>query len=773
MCSNYSCLVFIGAKAISILSNRVSQINVRAQFTVGDDAWPPEQLKCFIPLLVVHYKGHRTSKQVTTMAKLMHTGEITSAASANQMGITHRSKLDSHETLQVVPDDSKMTKSLEEILAPFENSKESCFVLIEGAPGIGKSVLLKEIAYRWGKKCLLQMFKVVLLICLRDPILQQAKSIPDLLQNFCKGDPDAMEITAASSKYLLENGGKDFAFLFDGFDELPEKLQTNSLISDILKRHVLPYCGLVLSSRPHATKQFHAQATLRVEILGFTEEERQYHIHQALQDRPHKIKELTQYLQDHLTVNSLCYVPFNLVVLLYIYKQGICLPKNSTELYDYFVCHTICRHLTKHGHTTITNLTDLPEPYNTVIQQLSKLSLEALNDNKLIFTSDEIKAACPDITAIPEAINAFGLLQAVEHFDIIGTAMTFNFMHFSIQEYLAAYCIANLPAEEELKIIEENFWSNIHSNMFSMYVALTKGQRPSFKHFLCGGNKAITISDKFLNNLNQWRCLLLYRCFHEAGDVESCKTIEQSKAFNSKEIDLSVTTFSRNLECVTVFLTFSFHKKWVKLNLYGCYIQDHDLRILHHGLLHCRDITITEMRLRNNALTMESSSLISDIAVKCKVKILTISENKSVGEKKQLYSMLTNSCAVLEHLDMFGTKLSSSGAIHLFTALQSNNKLKFLNLNINKITNAACDAISTALEKNSCLRSLCMYKNPLKREGILKIVNSLKVNNTLGSLELPECPEDVKKRVTFIEEGINRERESQECQVKLRISYHR
>ena len=762
--------LYVGAEAISILSNRVSQINIRAQFMVDDDAWPPEQLKCFTPLLVVHYKGHRTSEQVTAMAKLMHTGAISLAASENQSGIPRHSKLDCHETLQVVPDDSKMTKKLEEILAPFENSKEPCFILIEGAPGIGKSVLLKEIAYQWGKKCLLQMFEVVLLICLRDPILQQAKSIPDLLQNFCKGDPDAMEITAASSKYLFDNGGKNLAFLFDGFDELPEKLQTSSLISDILKRRVLPYCGLVLSSRPHATKQFHAEATLRVEILGFTEEEQQHHIHQALQDQPHKIKELTQYFQDHLTVNSLCSVPFNLVVLLYIYKQGIRLPKNSTELYDYFICHTIWRHLTKCGHTiTITNLTDLPEPYSKVIQQLSKLSLEALNDNKLIFTLDEIKAACPDITAIPEAINGFGLLQAVKHFGRIGTTMTFNFMYFSIQEYLAAYCIANLPADEELKIIEENFWSNIHSNMFSMYVALTKGQRPSFKHFLYGRNKRITIFDE---SLDQWKYLHLYRCFHEAGDIESCKTIEQSEAFNRKKIDLSITTFSsRNLQCVTLFLASSFHKEWVKLNLFGCYVQDHNLRVLHHGLLHCRDITITEMRLRNNALTMRSSSLISDIVVKCKVKILYISENKSVGEDKQLYSMLTNSCTMLESLDMFGTKLSSRGAIHLFTALQSNNKLTFLNLNINEITNDACDAITTALEKNSCLESLCLHKNPLKGEGILKIVNSLKVNNTLRSLGLPKCPEDVKKGITFIEEAINRERESQGCQVKLWIRY--
>jgi len=490
----------------------VSQINVQARSMVDDDTWPPEKLKSFTPLLLIYYEGHRSSKQVTAVAKLMHIGKISSVASGDQSVITHHHKLDSHETLQDVLDATMVTKKLEEILAPLESDDPS-FILIEGAPGIGKSVMLKEIAYQWDKSHLLTTFKIVLLICLRDPILQQAKSIPDLLQNFCKGDPNAIKIATTCSNYFFDNGGKDLVFLFDGFDELPEKLRTNSLIADIIKRKVLPYCGLVVSSRPHATKQLHEQATLRVDILGFTEEERRQHIQQALHSQPQKVKELVQYFKDHLTIGNLCYIPFNLVALIYLYKQGISLPKNSTELFNHFICHAIYRHLTKHGLHLQSNitLTDLPEPCNKIIQQLSKLSLEALNDNKLIFTIDEIKAACSNIMDIPGAINGFGLLQAVEHFGLTGTTTTFNFLHFSIQEYLAAHHITNLPADEELRIIEEKFWSDIHFNTFSIYITLTKGQRPSFKYFLSGGNKAIAISDKFLKN--QLQCFRLYRCF--------------------------------------------------------------------------------------------------------------------------------------------------------------------------------------------------------------------------------------------------------------------
>ena len=149
---------------------------------------------------------------------------------------------------------------------------------------------------------------------------------------------------------------------------------------------------------------------MKVEILGFTEAEREHYIKESMKDQSQKIDDLTQYLQGHSTISSLCFVPFNLVVLTYLYKQGFTLPKNSAELCNYFIFLTICRHLAKHGHRlqgNITKLTDLPEPYNKIIQQLS---LEALNDDKLIFTFQEIKEACPDITAIPGAINGCGLL---------------------------------------------------------------------------------------------------------------------------------------------------------------------------------------------------------------------------------------------------------------------------------------------------------------------------------------------------------------------------
>ena len=66
-----------------------------------------------------------------------------------------------------------------------------------------------------GKEIDTENVQLVLLICLRDPNIQKATSICDLLQLFCKGDTKAVEIATACSGYLFSNGGKDITFLID------------------------------------------------------------------------------------------------------------------------------------------------------------------------------------------------------------------------------------------------------------------------------------------------------------------------------------------------------------------------------------------------------------------------------------------------------------------------------------------------------------------------------------------------------------------------------
>ena len=749
---------------VTILSDSVRQLNIRTRFAVDENSWPPNQPKDFTPVLLVHYQDQHTFERAAPMQ----------LAGSIQLGRPHSKHYpqDSHQSLTEALDNSKTTKQLVDILVPLQESDDAPFILVEGLPGIGKSLLLQEIAYNWATGKCLQKFKIVLLLQLCSPAVQQVSLVADLFQLVCEGDTDATENATACSKYLFKNKGKDAVFLFDGFDEFPEHLQKDSLITRILKRMVLPHCGLVVTSRPHASARLRQQATIRVDILGFAKEERKLYIEQSLKEQPHAVKELTEYLEGNLTINGLCFIPFNMVILIYLYKQGIPLPSNSTQLYNYFICLTICRHLAKSGQpldNTITDLAKLPEPYNTIVQQLSKLSLEGLNDNKLIFTLEEMRAACPSIEAIEGGLNGFGLLQAVEHFGLAGKTMTFNFVHFSIQEFLSAYHITQLPPDEELRVLEAKFWSDIHSNMFAMYTSLTKGQRSAFKQFLSGGDDTIiTIAEAYLKD--QLKCLRLFRCFYEANDEAFYTSIQQGKSFDDKVIDLEGTRLTvYDVECVTLFLTCSPHKEWKKLNLRRCHIQDHGCRVLHRDLM-SSDVSIKKLYLGFNGFTRSSSSSINDLIIHCRVEELNISGNDTIGENPALYNMLTHPSSRLVTLDMISTSLSSPSAITIFTALSKGNKLEELYIDNNLIADEACDVIATTINNNTSLVQLWMRGNKISGEAAQRLVQALYNNDTLQRLWLPHgYTEDVKKRIRSLQEVINKNRESRGCQTKLII----
>ena len=136
-----------------------------------------------------------------------------------------------------------------------------------------------------------------------------------------------------------------------------------------------------------------------------------------------------------------------------------------------------------------------------------------------------------------------------------------------------------------------------------------------------------------------------------------CNTIEWAQVFSDKVNRLGHTILTgHNIECVSLFLTWSFNKDWEGLNLWNCYIQDKGLNILYHGLHHTSDITINKLWLDHNGLTTQSSSLISELTVRFQVKALIIAHNCTIGENQQLYTMLSNPSNVLERLNMRGTQ---------------------------------------------------------------------------------------------------------------------
>lgn len=724
--SSDSKFIIVGTDDVMTVSTWAKERYIHRWSKSNEEAWPPDQSKTF-----------------------------------TQLTIIHNIKEGGCEPLK----QSKLAKGIGPIIAPLEKQEKRVCILIEGEPGMGKSVLLSEIAYLWAKKLILQHNKLVILISLQDPAIQKLSDFNQFLQLFCQRefchqrDTKVTKISSACAYCLSKNGGKDIALLLDDYDECPETLQKDKLIFDIIKRKILPNCSLIVSSRSCASTMQHCQVTTRVEILGFASDEIKCYINTLMKGQSRKIKDLTQSLSNQSSLKSFIYIPFNMVILVYLYKHGISVPKNFAELYNSFVCHSICRYLNKYGIHNITKLTDLSEPYSKIVQQLSKFSFEALNNNKYSFTYDEIKEACSDGYGLLQSLQYFGLLQEVKH---LSHSTTYNFINYSVQEFLAAFYISTLQSSEvELRILEERFWYDNYFNVFSTYIALTRGQRPSFLKFLLG--------NKLLNSLEFLR---LYCYYSEAGCTEMCSSLDWSQIFVGQAINLQFTRLTAtDMKCLVSFLTWSSHKVWQELNLYKCYIQDYGLHILHHGFFPLINVNITSLQLSYNGLTETTSSWLSDIVINCNVKKLRIDGNHSIGENQQLYAILTDPSTALEQLYMVDTKLSTRAAFTLFISLLHNDTLKELVITDNNVTDDACVVIATALENNSSLVKLWMWNNPIHSEMLVLILKGLEANNTLASLGFPNCPEKTKLVLASQQNTINKNRMNRGCKVKLVIDF--
>ena len=744
---------------------------IYTRFNPEKDTWPPQQSKHFTTLAFIYHQNERTQREVITIAKASqgHLDEIVQAVSHHEICAD-----DAIEDFSL--EGSSATKDISELLAPLDRPGGSTpqSVLIEGAPGIGKSFLLKHVAYLWAKKVVLTSSSLIFLLCLRDPAVQIMSSVNDLVTHFCKQEKKAEKFGQICAAHLYTTGGKNVTILLDGLDEFPEELRYNSFIADIIEHRALPSCNVVVSSRPHASAHLHGNVMLRVDILGFTEEDRECFIKDSLKDKPESAERLLTFLQDHPTISSLCFVPFIMTVLLFLYRHEVVLFDSSSELYKQFICLTIRRHLSKskiNPKEDICDLNKLPDGCKSFISDLSTLALEALSENQLIFSMDEIRRACPGIDSVPGALNGFGLLQAVERYGATSAIMSFNFIHFSIQEFLAAHCVANLPQEKETKILKEHFWSKFHYNVFLMYIGLTKGQRSPFRQFLADGSTQYLIADKFL--AEQKKCLYLYKCFYEAGDTGMCKYISEAPVFSGRAINLrGIPLLPSDVSCLGLFLAKSHIKQWKKLDLLSCNIRDIGCRILYRALaVHNKSVTIEDVHLSSNSLTSMSADYISEIAVACKVTLLYLNGNV-LGKADGLSKLLQNSA--IEELYMHGNKLHTSTAISLFKALRTstNAKLKILSLMYNDISDdEAGTEIGETLKVNGSLECLWINANPFSEKAAVNIMDALKVNHTLKLLKLPYFSYSIRKDITREANKINKDRIGQGCYVDLFVDF--
>ena len=117
---------------------------VTKRFEVSDDDWPPYQPEVYTTVALIHHKEKVTPKQaVISIADQVHKTEITSPNNFIEGVVAGKQEVSYFASC-------KYTNNIVEIFPPYSDKHKSTqyTILIEGAPGIGETVLSKEMG-KW------------------------------------------------------------------------------------------------------------------------------------------------------------------------------------------------------------------------------------------------------------------------------------------------------------------------------------------------------------------------------------------------------------------------------------------------------------------------------------------------------------------------------------------------------------------------------------------------------------------------------------------------
>ena len=337
--------------------------------------------------------------------------------------------------------------------------KDRKFVLIEGAPGSGKSTTARYLCRLWAEGKIGEEYDLFIMIQLRMLKSTDCHDISGLLGSFEFPDKEA------AVKEISAHNGRKVLFLLEEWDERPENC---AIVHKIVKGQELPASSIIITSRYNSTGKLYKIIDRRIELAPFSPSDRVDYIEKYF-DSEEKSDSLISLLTNHPDLESLCSYPMMLSMICFIhYNDDSKALSTMTGVYDDFVCLVVNRYLREKKENSESEieaaLDVLKHTSLSGFHQYTKLALKGVQTHKFVFENEDLKKwdIQFDLTRDCEGIGIVLKYTQVNKKGCEG--ISYQFLHDSMQCFLAALEMSECTEEEQLQILK-----NCIKSLFVVY----------------------------------------------------------------------------------------------------------------------------------------------------------------------------------------------------------------------------------------------------------------------------------------------------------------
>ena len=329
-------------------------------------------------------------------------------------------------------------------------------ILIWGEAGVGKSTFCEKISQDWalvvtGKEGTeldklteeqrRKLNKIGLLFCI---VLRDTNS-DQTLEQILTSQFELLEGYVDSFSSCIGN----VTLILDGFDELSYNTgQIFKLIQGKIHKNI----QYIVTCRPHASHGIVLRVDSEIKLKGFSESQSHTFIAMFARNRFNKEKDIDLFISktwkeitSSVDLLEMSTNPSMLQLICLLSVQTGKIGKDRAEVFKHYTQYLLIQYHTKH-HEGVSYLDKL---YKDDLLKCGKLAMFGLKQNhlQLVFSKQEAKEIAGSV------IFDLGFLTELPSVD--PDKVKVQFIHKSLQEYLAAFYVVNNPEDEGMTLLME------------------------------------------------------------------------------------------------------------------------------------------------------------------------------------------------------------------------------------------------------------------------------------------------------------------------------